>query len=89
MSKPKGAISLISRPVKECINGLTIEYLNSEEFKKDFADLEPRERIQLTAKLLEFTTPKATTTLDIVTHTKTIEDTLAELCVEPDPEEDM
>lgn len=82
----KGTPNKITGAVREILSRNTVEYFSSEEFRKDMADLDPKDRIWANIKVAEFTIPKPQTiSLDVAEGTKvTIEDRLRELSGEDD-----
>lgn len=56
--RQKGSPNKITTAVKECIKNLLTEYTNSETFMKDFATLEPKERLLIAEKLMNYVVPK-------------------------------
>ena len=56
--RQKGTPNKITRAVKECISNMLTEYTNSETFMKDFAQLEPKERLMIAEKLINYVVPK-------------------------------
>lgn len=63
-------------------------YFNSENFKKDIDQLDPKDRVAAMEKFAGYVAPKLqATTLDVATESKkTIEDRLAELAGDADEE---
>lgn len=67
---------------KEVIISLLSDYAESGLMTKDFMNLEPKDRLVIAEKLMQYTMPKMqSTAVDISTteHVKTIDDQLAEL----------
>ena len=56
--RKKGSPNKITKAVKECITNMLTEYTNSETFLKDFATLEPKERLMIAEKLMNYIVPK-------------------------------
>lgn len=56
--RQKGSPNKITKAVKECISNMLTEYTNSETFRKDFATLEPKERLMIVEKLMNYIVPK-------------------------------
>ncbi len=82
-----GTPNKTSAVVRGAIAKMLDEYFNSETFKTDIAELEPKDRVAAMEKFAAYVAPKLqTTSLDVVTERpKTIEDKLIELS---DSEED-
>ena len=56
--RKKGAPNKVTSAVKECISKMLTDYTNSETFLKDFAELEPKERLMIAEKLMNYVVPK-------------------------------
>lgn len=56
--RQKGSQNKITKAVKECITGLLTEYTNSNTFMEDFEKLEPKERLAIAEKLMNYVIPK-------------------------------
>lgn len=56
--RQKGSQNKITKAVKECITGLLTEYTNSNTFMEDFSKLEPKERLTIAEKLMNYVVPK-------------------------------
>lgn len=56
--RQKGSPNKITRAVKECITNMLTDYTNSETFMQDFQTLEPKERLLIAEKLLNYIVPK-------------------------------
>lgn len=56
--RQKGSQNKITLAVKECISKMLTDYTNSEAFMKDFAVLEPKERLMIAEKLMNYVVPK-------------------------------
>lgn len=56
--RQKGSQNKLTKAVKDCIGGLLTEYTNSDTFMKDFAELEPKERLMIAEKLMNYVVPK-------------------------------
>lgn len=54
----KGTPNKVTLAVKECISKVLTEYTNSETFLEDFAELEPKERLMIVEKLMNYVVPK-------------------------------
>lgn len=70
---------------KEVIVSLLADYSNSGLMTSDFMALDPKDRLSIAEKLMQYTMPKMqATAIDLSTgdHEKTIEDRLAELAGE-------
>lgn len=79
--RKKGTPNRITTKTREVIYKVTSEYFNSEEFEEDLKTLDPKERLLVMEKLLNYSVPKLqSTTVGLTTETeKTIEDKLKEL----------
>ena len=44
--------------MKECISKMLTDYTNSKTFLKDFAELEPKERLMIAEKPMNYVVPK-------------------------------
>lgn len=55
--RPKGSVNKVRSRVAEAISALLEN--NLEKFQENFDELEPKERIRILLKLLEFVLPKA------------------------------
>lgn len=69
---------------RDMITKVLSDYFNSGLLDSDFAALEPKDRLTIAEKLMQYTLPKMqATSIDIAnTKTKTIEDTLIALSQE-------
>lgn len=56
--RQKGSPNKVTVAVKECISKMLTDYTNSETFMKDFAVLEPKERLIIAEKLMNYVVPK-------------------------------
>lgn len=56
--RQKGSPNKVTSAVKECISKMLTEYTNSETFMNDFAQLEPKERLMIAEKLMNYIVPK-------------------------------
>ena len=56
--RKKGTQNKISLAVKECITKVLTDYTNSDTFLNDFAELEPKERLMIAEKLMNYVVPK-------------------------------
>lgn len=56
--RQKGSPNKVTSAVKECISKMLTDYTNSETFLKDFAQLEPKERLMIAEKLMNYIVPK-------------------------------
>lgn len=56
--RAKGTPNKVTSAIKECISKVLTEYTNSETFLKDFAELEPKERLMIAEKLMNYVVPK-------------------------------
>lgn len=81
-----GTPNKVSSAVRGAIAGMLDEYFNSDTFKRDIADLDPKDRVAAMEKFAAYVSPKLqSTTLDVATESKrTIEDRLLELSEEDD-----
>lgn len=56
--RQKGSPNKVTSAVKECISKVLTDYTNSDTFVKDFAELEPKERLMIAEKLMNYVVPK-------------------------------
>lgn len=56
--RKKGSPNKVTSAVKECISKMLTDYTNSKTFLKDFAELEPKERLMIAEKLMNYVVPK-------------------------------
>lgn len=56
--RQKGSPNKVTSAVKECISKMLTDYTNSETFLKDFAVLEPKERLMIAERLMNYVVPK-------------------------------
>lgn len=80
--RPKGAVNKVTKSKREFINGLLNGYFESELFKTDWKDVDPKDRLMFAEKLLQYTTPKMqaiSADVQATVQQKTIEDKLEEL----------
>ena len=56
--RQKGSPNKVTSAVKECISKMLTDYTNSDTFLKDFAELEPKERLMIAEKLMNYVVPK-------------------------------
>lgn len=80
--RSKGTPNKATTLGKSAIVELLSDYSNSGLMASDFAMLEPKDRLLIAEKLMQYTMPKMQATSIDITDTerkKTIEDTLAEL----------
>ena len=72
------------KPQKQILQALSAEYWDSQRMRDDLESLEPRDRLLVELKIMEFHTPKMqATAIDVSSSgTKTREDRLAALCGE-------
>lgn len=85
--RQKGSVNKVTALSKTVIADLLAEYHSSGLMNKDFRDLEPKDRMAITEKMMQYVLPKMqSTSVDLSTseNKKTIEDTLAELANECD-----
>lgn len=81
----KGTPNKVTVLGKTVIVDLLSEYNSSGQMASDFAELEPKERITIAEKLMQYVLPKMQSTsvdVSMAEKKKTIEDTLAELAKE-------
>lgn len=74
---------------KQLINDLLADYNDSGLMSKDFMSLEPKDRMAIAEKLMQYVMPKMQSTavdLAVTRERKTLEDTLNELSQQPDGE---
>lgn len=73
---------------KKIINDLLADYNDSGLMSKDFVNLEPKDRLLIAEKLMQYVMPKMqSTSVDLTTSTdekKTLEATLSDLSKDPD-----
>ncbi len=81
-----GTPNKTSAVVRAAIAKMLDEYFNSDTFKKDIADLDPKDRVTAMEKFAAYVAPKLqSTSLDVATESrKTIEDQLVELSGDDD-----
>lgn len=85
--RQKGSLNKSTMLGKAAIVELLADYNNSGLMASDFAQLEPKDRLLIVEKLMQYTMPKMqSTAIDIVDteKKKTIEDTLSELAGDDD-----
>lgn len=82
--RQKGTPNKATALSQQALSLLIGDYYDSGQFKADFAELQPRERIDVMIKLLGYVMPKPQAiAVDInAAKNSTIEDTLAELAEE-------
>lgn len=56
--RQKGSQNKVTKAVKECLSGLISDYTNSQTFMDDFASLEPKERLMIAEKFMNYVAPK-------------------------------
>lgn len=56
--RQKGSQNKVTKAVKECLSFLLSEYTNSQTFMDDFASLEPKERLMIAEKFMNYVAPK-------------------------------
>ena len=59
--RAKGTPNKVASPIKACISNLLTKYTNSEDFQNDFESLEPRDRLAICERLLQYVTPRLQT----------------------------
>ena len=81
-----GTPNKTSAVVRAAIAKMLDEYFNSDTFKKDIADLDPKDRVTAMEKFAAYVAPKLqSTSLDVATESRrTIEDQLVELSGDDD-----
>lgn len=79
--RTKGTPNRTTKTARDIFAETTSEYYNSEQFIKDLAVLDPKDRLTIMEKLTGYVVPKMqSTTIDATVETrKTIEDKLLEL----------
>ena len=79
--RTKGTPNRTTKTARDILAETTSEYYNSEQFIKDLAVLDPKDRLTIMEKLTGYVVPKMqSTTIDATVETrKTIEDKLLEL----------
>lgn len=79
--RKKGTPNKTSTICRETISALLADYQNSGLMLADFQALEPKDRLNIAEKMMQYTMPKMqATSVDITTEEKkTIEDTLIAL----------
>lgn len=85
--RQKGSVNKVTALSKTVIADLLAEYHSSGLMDSDFRKLEPKDRMSITEKMMQYVLPKMqSTAVDLSTteNKKTIEDTLAELANECD-----
>lgn len=77
----KGAVNKFTTEMRAIIVELLNEYQNNGQMSEDFMSLNPRDRLAIAERLIQYTVPKyQAIALDVaVDKEKTIEDTLLEL----------
>ena len=63
--RAKGTPNKVTSAIKECISKVLTEYTNSETFLKDFAELEPKERLMIAEKLMNYVVPKMSLSMNV------------------------
>lgn len=56
--RQKGSQNKVTKAVKECLSVLISDYTNSQTFMDDFASLEPKERLMIAEKFMNYIAPK-------------------------------
>lgn len=85
--RQKGSLNKTTAISKQVITELLSDYHNSGLMTEDFKALEPKERIAISEKLMQYVMPKMQSTavdLNATVTEKTIEDKLAQLAGEND-----
>ena len=88
--RTKGTPNKTTRTIRECLAEATSDYYNSDNFLKDLAALEPKERVMIMERLTQYVAPKMqSTTIDATVETrKTIEEKLLALSSDESSDED-
>jgi len=79
--RTKGTPNKVTADMRATIKSLLDEYSGSGKMSDDFLTLDPKDRLMVAEKLMQYAIPKLqATTIDVSEHAqKTIEDTLLEL----------
>ena len=79
--RTKGTPNKVTADMRATIKGLLDEYSGSGKMSSDFLTLNPKDRLMVAEKLMQYAIPKLqATTIDVSENAqKTIEDTLLEL----------
>lgn len=79
-----GTPNKVTSTIRNVLSKTMDDYFMSKQFAEDIVSLEPKERVAIMEKLLQYAVPKLqATTLDVATEKKkTIEDTLIALSEE-------
>lgn len=89
--RQKNTPNKITSVTRQTISNLIAEYENSGLMFKDFKSLEPRDRLMVAEKFLNYTIPKMQAQaleVNVNGGNKTIEDTLAELSTQMSADND-
>lgn len=82
--RQKGTLNKVTNFNKQLINSLLATYSESGQMNNDFLELEPKDRILIAEKLMQYVTPKMQSTaldLSISNQDTTIENTLSTLAI--------
>lgn len=82
--RQKGTLNKVTNFNKQLINDLLATYSESGQMNDDFLNLEPKDRILIAEKLMQYVTPKMQSTavdLSISNQDATIENTLSTLAL--------
>lgn len=85
--RQKGTQNKTTTVTKQVIASLLSDYNESGLMAKDFKKLEPKDRLIIAERLMQYTLPKMQSTavdLSVSETKKTIEDTLVELAKDPE-----
>lgn len=84
--RKKGTPNRTTSLIRNIFTQKSTEYFDSGDFDRDFADLDPKDKISVMEKIVSYIVPKPQTiSLDVAEGTKlTIEDRLRELGGEDD-----
>ncbi len=56
--RPKGSRNKVTAMLKAKVEDLLTDYMNNKEFQSDLKQLEPKDRLQVVTKLLDFALPR-------------------------------
>lgn len=80
--RTKGTPNKVTASIREAVSDLLDEYNNSGDMERDFAALEPRDRIMMAERLMAYVTPKmqaVQANVHASTSITTLDERLAEL----------
>lgn len=79
--RQKGSKNKVSSSVRDIISRMVGDYYNSDQFARDLADLDAKDRVSAMEKFVAYIVPKLqSTSLDVAEETRqTIEDRLRDL----------